>query len=78
MQLITNIKEVAEQFLYHWKTFPIILPSPIGLELSHSQPTHRYSSSDPIRNSSNNQSSGDSHSSGEKPKYQEILFKIFF
>lgn len=22
-QLVSNIKQVAEQFLYHWKTFPI-------------------------------------------------------
>lgn len=22
-QLVNNIKQVAEQFLYHWKTFPI-------------------------------------------------------
>lgn len=22
-QLVQNIKQVAEQFLYHWKTFPI-------------------------------------------------------
>ncbi|XP_049868761.1 uncharacterized protein LOC126368693 isoform X2 [Pectinophora gossypiella] len=25
-QLVNNIKQVAEDFLYHWKTFPIILP----------------------------------------------------
>lgn len=24
--LVHNIKEVAQQFLYHWKTFPILLP----------------------------------------------------
>ena len=24
--LVHNIKEVAQQFLYHWKTFPIVLP----------------------------------------------------
>nr|CAH7734906.1 unnamed protein product [Callosobruchus chinensis] len=29
-QLVNNIKQVAEQFLYHWKTFPIILPSPVS------------------------------------------------
>lgn len=28
-QLVNNIKQVAEQFLYHWKTFPIS----IGLEI---------------------------------------------
>ncbi|KAF5295161.1 hypothetical protein FQR65_LT10549 [Abscondita terminalis] len=28
-QLVNNIKQVAEQFLYHWKMFPIILPGPI-------------------------------------------------
>jgi hypothetical protein len=22
-QLVNNIKQVAEQFLYHWKTFPL-------------------------------------------------------
>ncbi|KAL3273452.1 hypothetical protein HHI36_014896 [Cryptolaemus montrouzieri] len=30
-QLVNNIKQVAEQFLYHWKTFPIVLPN----RLSH-------------------------------------------
>ncbi|KAJ0176992.1 hypothetical protein K1T71_007001 [Dendrolimus kikuchii] len=25
-QLVNNIKQVAEEFLYHWKTFPIVLP----------------------------------------------------
>ncbi|XP_030754371.1 uncharacterized protein LOC115881129 isoform X2 [Sitophilus oryzae] len=29
-QLVNNIKQVAEQFLYHWKTFPIILPNPVS------------------------------------------------
>lgn len=29
-QLIEHIKAVAEQFLYHWKTFPINLPSPLS------------------------------------------------
>ncbi|KAJ8939049.1 hypothetical protein NQ318_007680 [Aromia moschata] len=29
-QLVNNIKHVAEQFLYHWKTFPIVLPSPVS------------------------------------------------
>ena len=24
--LVHSIKEVAQQFLYHWKTFPIVLP----------------------------------------------------
>ncbi|XP_063709490.1 uncharacterized protein LOC134837994 isoform X3 [Culicoides brevitarsis] len=28
-QLIEHIKSVAEQFLYHWKTFPINLPAPL-------------------------------------------------
>ncbi|XP_011298454.1 uncharacterized protein [Fopius arisanus] len=28
--LVHNIKEVAQQFLYHWKTFPIILPPPLS------------------------------------------------
>ncbi|XP_059610904.1 uncharacterized protein LOC132257878 isoform X1 [Phlebotomus argentipes] len=28
-QLVEHIKQVAEQFLYHWKTFPIVLPSPL-------------------------------------------------
>ncbi|XP_066597146.1 uncharacterized protein [Prorops nasuta] len=28
--LVHNIKDVAQQFLYHWKTFPIILPTPIS------------------------------------------------
>nr|CAD7439625.1 unnamed protein product [Timema bartmani] len=26
VQLVQNIKDVAEQFLYHWKTFPLVLP----------------------------------------------------
>ncbi|XP_046659884.1 uncharacterized protein LOC124353884 isoform X2 [Homalodisca vitripennis] len=30
VQLVNNIKEVGEQFLYHWKTFPIILPPPVN------------------------------------------------
>ncbi|CAG9584610.1 unnamed protein product [Danaus chrysippus] len=25
-QLVNNIKQVSEDFLYHWKTFPIVLP----------------------------------------------------
>lgn len=29
-QLGQHIKEVAEQFLYHWKTFPILLPPPLA------------------------------------------------
>ncbi|XP_066153534.1 uncharacterized protein [Euwallacea fornicatus] len=29
-QLVNNVKHVAEQFLYHWKTFPIILPNPVS------------------------------------------------
>ncbi|XP_049817861.1 uncharacterized protein LOC109609412 isoform X1 [Aethina tumida] len=29
-QLVNNVKQVAEQFLYHWKTFPIILPSAVS------------------------------------------------
>ncbi|XP_058821698.1 uncharacterized protein LOC131683602 isoform X2 [Topomyia yanbarensis] len=29
-QLIEHIKAVAEQFLYHWKTFPINLPTPLS------------------------------------------------
>ncbi|XP_075230474.1 uncharacterized protein LOC142329675 isoform X3 [Lycorma delicatula] len=30
VQLVQNIKQVGEQFLYHWKTFPIILPPPVN------------------------------------------------
>ncbi|KAK3915172.1 E3 ubiquitin-protein ligase TRIP12 [Frankliniella fusca] len=30
VQLTHNIKDVAEQFLYHWKTFPILLPPPLA------------------------------------------------
>ncbi|XP_060522143.1 uncharacterized protein LOC132699446 isoform X2 [Cylas formicarius] len=41
-QLVCNIKQVAEQFLYHWKTFPIILPSP--LSQCDSFPTSQVSS----------------------------------
>ncbi|XP_044008897.1 uncharacterized protein LOC122852871 isoform X2 [Aphidius gifuensis] len=29
--LVHNIKDVAQQFLYHWKTFPIILPPSISI-----------------------------------------------
>lgn len=28
--LVYNIKEVAQQFLYHWRTFPIVLPPPLS------------------------------------------------
>ncbi|XP_048507153.1 uncharacterized protein LOC105689462 isoform X2 [Athalia rosae] len=28
--LVHNIKDVAQQFLYHWRTFPIILPPPLS------------------------------------------------
>ncbi|XP_055375175.1 uncharacterized protein LOC129607934 isoform X2 [Condylostylus longicornis] len=30
VQLVEHIKAVAEQFLYHWKTFPIVLPQPLA------------------------------------------------
>ncbi|XP_063235543.1 uncharacterized protein LOC134538292 isoform X2 [Bacillus rossius redtenbacheri] len=30
VQLVQNIKDVAEQFLYHWRTFPIALPAPLN------------------------------------------------
>ncbi|KAI8129847.1 hypothetical protein CVS40_1285 [Lucilia cuprina] len=30
-QLVQQIKTVAEQFLYHWKTFPIVLPQPLSV-----------------------------------------------
>ncbi|BET01876.1 Hypothetical protein NTJ_14694 [Nesidiocoris tenuis] len=30
VNLVHNIKQVGEQFLYHWKTFPIVLPSPVN------------------------------------------------
>ncbi|XP_012271893.1 uncharacterized protein LOC105695146 isoform X2 [Orussus abietinus] len=29
--LVRDIEQVAQQFLYHWKTFPIILPSPLSM-----------------------------------------------
>lgn len=29
--LVNNMKSVAQQFLYHWRTFPIILPPPLSL-----------------------------------------------
>ncbi|CAH1129005.1 unnamed protein product [Ceutorhynchus assimilis] len=41
-QLVNNIKQVAEQFLYHWKTFPIVLPSPVSQ--CESFPTSQVSS----------------------------------
>lgn len=28
--LVHNIKQVAQQFLYHWRTFPIVLPGPLA------------------------------------------------
>ncbi|XP_012234125.2 uncharacterized protein [Linepithema humile] len=28
--LVHNIKDVAQQFLYHWRTFPIVLPPPLS------------------------------------------------
>jgi hypothetical protein len=31
--------QVAEQFLYHWKTFPIILPPPLAVS---SPPVHQH------------------------------------
>ena len=31
--------QVAEQFLYHWKTFPIILPPPLAVS---NPPTHQH------------------------------------
>jgi hypothetical protein len=31
-QLINNVKDVASQFLYRWKHFPINLPSPIDCQ----------------------------------------------
>jgi hypothetical protein len=34
--------QVAEQFLYHWKTFPIILPPPLAVS---SPPTHQHQNS---------------------------------
>ncbi|XP_014240941.1 uncharacterized protein LOC106661805 isoform X2 [Cimex lectularius] len=30
VQLVHNIKQIGEQFLYHWKTFPIVLPLPVN------------------------------------------------
>ncbi|KAJ4443209.1 hypothetical protein ANN_04876 [Periplaneta americana] len=39
VQLVQNIKDVAEQFLYHWKTFPIILPPPLTVS---SAPLHQH------------------------------------
>ncbi|RZF45449.1 hypothetical protein LSTR_LSTR009320 [Laodelphax striatellus] len=35
VQLVQNIKEVGEQFLYHWKTFPIVLPPPVNATVPH-------------------------------------------
>ncbi|KAG8229641.1 hypothetical protein J437_LFUL015592, partial [Ladona fulva] len=29
-QLVHHIKEVAEKILFHWKTFPIVLPPPVA------------------------------------------------
>ncbi|XP_022916271.2 uncharacterized protein [Onthophagus taurus] len=41
-QLVKNIKQVAETFLYHWKTFPIVLPTPVSQ--TDSFPTSQVSS----------------------------------
>ncbi|XP_070136763.1 uncharacterized protein [Drosophila bipectinata] len=46
-QLVEQIKSVAEQFLYHWKSFPIALPQPLaasGLNLTASNATNSVSS----------------------------------
>ncbi|KAH1016914.1 hypothetical protein HUJ04_008066 [Dendroctonus ponderosae] len=50
-QLVNNIKQVAEQFLYHWKTFPIILPSPVSQ--CDSFPTSQVSSDGSLGRSKN-------------------------
>lgn len=39
VQLVQDIKDVAEQFLYHWKTFPIILPPPLTVS---NPPIHQH------------------------------------
>ncbi|XP_046394390.1 uncharacterized protein LOC124162073 isoform X1 [Ischnura elegans] len=33
-QLVQSIKDVAEQILFHWKTFPIVLPPPVSSSTS--------------------------------------------
>ncbi|XP_034663332.1 uncharacterized protein LOC117898215 isoform X1 [Drosophila subobscura] len=46
-QLVQQIKSVAEQFLYHWKSFPIVLPQALassGLNLTASNATNSVSS----------------------------------
>lgn len=43
VDLVRNIKDVAEQFLYHWKTFPIVLPTPVAVSVP-SQPLNNGSS----------------------------------
>ncbi|XP_043653946.1 uncharacterized protein LOC122620516 isoform X1 [Drosophila teissieri] len=46
-QLVEQIKSVAEQFLYHWKSFPIVLPQALassGLNLTAKNATNSVSS----------------------------------
>ncbi|XP_033165249.1 uncharacterized protein LOC117144261 isoform X1 [Drosophila mauritiana] len=46
-QLVEQIKSVAEQFLYHWKSFPIVLPQALassGLNLTARNATNSVSS----------------------------------
>ncbi|XP_026470656.1 uncharacterized protein LOC113374909, partial [Ctenocephalides felis] len=40
-ELVNNIRVVAEQFLYHWKTFPIILPTPLSTRAPISESEER-------------------------------------
>ncbi|XP_076032256.1 uncharacterized protein LOC143020023 isoform X3 [Oratosquilla oratoria] len=34
-RLLLHIKKVAEDVLYHWKTFPIVLPAPLAIHHDH-------------------------------------------
>uniref|UniRef100_A0A8D8Y4T6 Uncharacterized protein n=1 Tax=Cacopsylla melanoneura TaxID=428564 RepID=A0A8D8Y4T6_9HEMI len=45
IQLVQSIKEVGEQFLYHWKTFPIVIPNP-ALAAINNGPSDSYSGND--------------------------------
>ena len=41
-ELVLEIRKIAESNLYHWKTFPLLLPQPIALqELSEASASTR-------------------------------------
>lgn len=46
IQLVQSIKEVGEQFLYHWKTFPIVIPNPALSAINNGSNDVPYSGND--------------------------------